>query len=88
MEFLGIRDVRELTRLTPQNPQWKNLKAVLKNVRITTVVPAHSARRSRVIKDLVPHAGEYEFDKDGVGMIKGKVCTEDETRCRCTESCT
>ncbi|ETW76417.1 hypothetical protein HETIRDRAFT_480543 [Heterobasidion irregulare TC 32-1] len=70
MEFLGIRDVRELTRLTPQNPQWKNLKAVLRNVRITTVVPAHSARRSRVIKDLVPHAGEYEFDKDGVGMIK------------------
>lgn len=62
MQYLGFRDVNQLMRIEPGSKEWKLLKAVLKNVRVITVVPQTDRQKPpRPIKDLVPQAGLYEF---------------------------
>lgn len=68
MRFLGFRDVNRLMTLSPRDKQWKELKAVLKGVRVNVTkqnVPrGGKPRPPRPIKDLIPEAGLFQFSKD------------------------
>jgi len=64
MEYAGLRDYRDLDRLTPQDDIFKRLKSALKNVSVITRIP-RGMTRGRRIKELILRAGSYEFDKDG-----------------------
>ncbi|KAF9463147.1 Piwi domain-containing protein [Collybia nuda] len=63
MQVTGSRDVRELATLDGRNMKFHILKKFLLNVRIT-VRTIGGGKRPKVIRDLVPFAGNYEFPKD------------------------
>lgn len=67
--FLGKpNNIRALEQLNPQDMQ--RLKSHLKGVNIVVMRPGQrsdgQSRRQRPIKDIVPQAGLYQFEKDGV----------------------
>ena len=65
MNYLGVRNPRDLEALAPGNARWRDLKSKLNNVR----VEYNSNRvRQRKIRGLVPRAGEIEFQR-GEEMI-------------------
>ncbi|KAA1473082.1 Piwi-domain-containing protein [Dentipellis sp. KUC8613] len=57
-------NIRELSSLRPGEEKFKNLKNVLKGVRIKTDTPKQS-QGARPIKSIIPQGGRYEFDLDG-----------------------
>ena len=70
LSVLGKRDTQEV-KLAQTNANYRKLRSFLKNIFIR-VDPAGGVPNSRspkkLICDLVPYAGEYTFDKNGVEM--------------------
>jgi hypothetical protein len=65
MACLGIRDVRRLN-LQPNEPAFHTLSRFVKGLRIN-VRSNSKKRRTRVIRELVPCGGDYQFSKDHNG---------------------
>lgn len=59
---LNQRDVRRL-ELDEQNQDFRHLKSFLKNQMV--MVQAGSKSYKKKIRNLVPYAGRYRFDKEG-----------------------
>ncbi|TFY67158.1 hypothetical protein EVG20_g4046 [Dentipellis fragilis] len=57
-------NIRELSSLRPGEEKFKNLKNVLKGVRIKIDTPKQS-QGARPIRSIIPQGGRYEFDMDG-----------------------
>ena len=64
MQWLGLKDVRELQTLQP--PKFTQLRTFLKGVLVE--VTTSPRMRPKPISDLVREAGMLEFDKDGERM--------------------
>ncbi|GBE81691.1 Protein argonaute [Sparassis crispa] len=66
MKYLDIHNLRELENLKSSN--MRKLEQFLKGVLVVVTQPQRSSaqRRARAISGLVPQAGEYRFEKDGV----------------------
>ena len=66
MEFLGQSNIRALEQLSQQD--IRRLRSHLKGLNIVVVrtgQKSDGSRRGRPIKDIIPRAGQYEFEKDG-----------------------
>ena len=61
MQWLGLKDVRELQTLQP--PKFAQLRTFLKGVLVE--VTTSPRMRPKPISDLVREAGMLEFDRDG-----------------------
>ncbi|KZT11426.1 Piwi-domain-containing protein [Laetiporus sulphureus 93-53] len=66
LQFFGWRDARNLRELRENGHDWRRLKSFLKNVKVT--VKTAPRGRPRPIRDIIPRAGRYQFDKDGSQM--------------------
>lgn len=64
MAVLGLRNVRQLESLSPDN--LKKLESHFKNVRISISNSSTQSQRIRTLKGLQPRAGLYKFSEDGV----------------------
>lgn len=59
MEMLRLRDRRDLARLDVGHPQWNQLKAFLKKVKVS--VSMFPKKKPRPIFDIVPRGGSHTF---------------------------
>ena len=62
MNLIGARNIRDLAT----DVNMKRLEKFLKGRRIRTRT---TGKKTKTIYGLVPQAGNYQFEKDGVGII-------------------
>lgn len=63
MQVCGFRDIRELAKMDDGHPKFRILKKFLEKLRIT-VKTIGGGKRPKIVYDLIPCAGRYEFPKD------------------------
>ncbi|KAI0313072.1 ribonuclease H-like domain-containing protein [Amylostereum chailletii] len=66
ISFLHDQNARRLTQMTKDSPDFKRLKAALKNVRVLTKVPDN--KRARPIREIICNVGNYDFFDDSINQ--------------------
>ena len=61
LSFLGTTDIRALN-LSSKDQKFKQLERFLTNVRIS--IPASNGKRTKTIRGLIEHAGQFVFSKN------------------------
>ena len=72
IDYFGIRNLRDLSTITEQNPLFRQLRSVLKGLQVLLM---HSGR-IRTIKSIVLNAGNVKFiTDDGQTTVQVSRCS-------------